>query len=142
MYVYSLSTCVYTHVYHPYQLSFTNQISFPNARNKLFCGQIIIPKQWFKNPGVQLDGLWHWPGVNVNESCVTGFSKKKTWLLFFFFGHALGMQKFPGQGSNPHHSSDPNYSNDNAGSSTAKPAGNSQNTWFLLKRSLGAGGVF
>ena len=36
-----------------------------------------------------------------------------------FFGHAHGLQKFPGQGSNPHHSSD------NARSLTTRPPGNS-----------------
>ena len=35
-----------------------------------------------------------------------------------FFGHIHGMQKFPGQGSNPHHSSDPSHSSDNTGSLT------------------------
>ena len=29
--------------------------------------------------------------------------------LFFFFGHTHGMWKFPGQGSNPQHGSDPNH---------------------------------
>ena len=37
----------------------------------------------------------------------------------FVFGCAHGMQKFPGQGSDLHHSSD------NAGSLTTKPPGNS-----------------
>lgn len=36
---------------------------------------------------------------------------KKT--FFSLFGHAHCMWKFSGQGSNPHHSSDPSYSNDN-----------------------------
>ena len=49
--------------------------------------------------------------------------------LFYFYlcilGHAHSMRKFPGQGSNPCHSSDPSHSNDNAGSLTTKPQGNS-----------------
>ena len=31
---------------------------------------------------------------------------------FFFFGRAHGMRKFPGQGLNPSHSSDPNHYSD------------------------------
>ena len=33
-----------------------------------------------------------------------------------FSGYAWGMCKFPGQGLNPYHSSDPSNSSDNAGS--------------------------
>ena len=36
--------------------------------------------------------------------------------IFCFFGQACGMQKFPVQGSNLHHSSDPSHSSDNDGS--------------------------
>ena len=35
--------------------------------------------------------------------------------VFVFFGHVCGMWKFLGQGSNPHHSSDPSDCRDNAG---------------------------
>ena len=41
-------------------------------------------------------------------------------IWYFYFGYAHNTQKFPGQGSNPHHSSD------NARSSTARPPGNSK----------------
>ena len=37
---------------------------------------------------------------------------------FFLFGHTHSMQKFPGQGSNPHHSSDSSCNSDNAESLT------------------------
>ena len=37
---------------------------------------------------------------------------------FFFFGCTCGMWKFPGQGSNLHHSSHPNRCSDNNGSLT------------------------
>ena len=38
--------------------------------------------------------------------------------LFYFFGHILGMQKFPDQGWNPSHSSDLSLCSNNAGSLT------------------------
>ena len=43
---------------------------------------------------------------------------------FFFFGFTCGMWKFPGQGMNPDHSSDPSHSN-NTGSLTSRSPGNS-----------------
>lgn len=46
-------------------------------------------------------------------------------VLFFFFDCAHGMLKFPGQGSNSRHSSDPSHSGDNARSLTTRPPGNS-----------------
>ena len=39
-------------------------------------------------------------------------------LFFFFVGHAHGLQKFPDQGLNPHHSSNPRCCSDNTGSLT------------------------
>ena len=39
-------------------------------------------------------------------------------VCLFVFGHANTMWKIPGQGSNPHHSSNPSCCRDNAGSST------------------------
>ena len=39
-------------------------------------------------------------------------------VCLFVFGHAQGMQKFPGQGSNPCHSSNPSHSSDNPRSLT------------------------
>lgn len=45
--------------------------------------------------------------------------------LFFFSATPTAMQKFPGQGLNPHHSSNPNHSNDNTGYLTTEPSGNS-----------------
>ena len=38
--------------------------------------------------------------------------------LFIYFGHTGGRQKFPGQGSNLHHSSNPSHTSNNAGSLT------------------------
>ena len=46
------------------------------------------------------------------------------------FGHIHGMQKFPGQGSNPHHSSDLSHRSDDVRSLTARPPGNSGNNIF------------
>ena len=43
------------------------------------------------------------------------------------------MQKFPGQGSNTHHSSDPNHSSDNTRSLTLRPPGNSQMYYFVVR---------
>ena len=40
-------------------------------------------------------------GVLVIYCCITNYHKhglKTTQIFFFFFGHAHGMQKFPGQG--------------------------------------------
>ena len=45
-------------------------------------------------------------------------SSEGLWLFFYYFGHALGMQKFLGQGLNPHHSSDLSQCSDNTGSLT------------------------
>ena len=36
----------------------------------------------------------------------------------FVFGHTLGLQKFPGQGSNPQHNNNQSHSSDNAESLT------------------------
>ena len=48
-------------------------------------------------------------------------------MIFFssFFCQTCSMQKFPGQGSSHHHSSNPSHSCDNAGSLTIRPPGNS-----------------
>ena len=42
-----------------------------------------------------------------------------------FFGCNHGIQKYPGEGSNPQHSSDPKHSNDKFGSITTIPPENS-----------------
>ena len=47
-------------------------------------------------------------------------------LFFFFFGQAGGMQRFPGQGSNPCHSHGLSHSSDNTRSLTTRSPGNSQ----------------
>ena len=39
-------------------------------------------------------------------------SQKKCFFLFIYFGHACGMQKYRGQGSNLHHSSNLSDSSD------------------------------
>ena len=44
--------------------------------------------------------------------------------LLVCFGCVHGMQTFPSQRSNPHHSSNLSHSSDNAGSLTARPPGN------------------
>lgn len=46
------------------------------------------------------------------------------WGFFFFFGSASTMREFPGQGSNPNHSSD------NAESSPTRPPGNSHSPCY------------
>ena len=43
------------------------------------------------------------------------------------------MKKFPGQGWNPHYSSNQNHSSDNAGSLTPRPPGNSDPTFYMGK---------
>ena len=48
--------------------------------------------------------------------------------LIYYFGLAHGMQKFPGQGSNPHHSSHRSHCSNNAESSTCRV------TWKLLSQ--------
>ena len=45
--------------------------------------------------------------------------------------HTHGMRKFPGQGSNPHHSSNPSCCRDNTGSSTTRTPGNSSSQTVL-----------
>lgn len=52
--------------------------------------------------GVQVSLLQMW----VSESSL--------FFLFFFFFCIRGVQKFPGKGSNPHHSSDPSHCGDSA----------------------------
>ena len=51
------------------------------------------------------------------------------WEHFFFFGRTHVMKKFPGQGMNPHHSSNQSLSSDKAGSLTLWPW---ENTWEHL----------
>ena len=56
-------------------------------------------------------------------SYITTFNFAQSVTLFFFFflwggGQAHGTRRFPGQGSNPNHSSDLSHSSDNAGSLT------------------------
>ena len=46
--------------------------------------------------------------------------------FFFFFFCVHGMQNFPGQGPNPHHSSGLSHSSDDARSFPARPPGHSQ----------------
>ena len=41
-------------------------------------------------------------------------------VIFPLFGHTHDIWKFPGQGKNPHHSSNPSHSTDNAGSLTPR----------------------
>ena len=41
-------------------------------------------------------------------------SQTNSKITTFSFGHTSSMQKFPGQGSNPDHSSDLNHSSENA----------------------------
>ena len=62
--------------------------------------------------------------------------------FLFFFGHPHSTQKFPGQGAtpNPHHSSDPSHSNDNARSLTSRPLGNSGKPFKLIH--LGHAGLW
>ena len=58
--------------------------------------------------------------------------------LFLFFsggrGHTHGMQKFPGQGSDPHHSRNQSYSNDNTRSLTHCATGNSCIYFFNIPK--------
>ena len=49
------------------------------------------------------------------------------------FGCAWDIEKFPGQGLNLCHASDPSHFSDNAGSLTTSPPGNSQNHISLMK---------
>ena len=59
------------------------------------------------------------PAMDGNSGCSTCPPCLNTASLpFFFFGPSLGMQKFPGQGLDMHHSSNTSHSSDNAGSST------------------------
>ena len=52
-----------------------------------------------------------WRGKKFNKCAL---------FYFIYFGHACSMQKFPGQGLNPHHSSDPSHSDDNTRCSTCR----------------------
>ena len=54
--------------------------------------------------------------------------------IFFFFCCAGGMQKFPDQGSNLYHSSDPSHGSDNTRSLTHEPPGNSNTISLVGKR--------
>ena len=51
------------------------------------------------------------PAMNIYSFYI---EKHKCFSSFFLFGHAHGMWKFPGQGSNLHHSSNPSCFSDNA----------------------------
>ena len=69
--------------------------------------------------------FWDWKQAkNKHDYLIfkifTSLTYKLVFLLLFwgFFGHAHGIQKFLGQGSNPHHSSNQSYSSDNIRSLT------------------------
>ena len=55
--------------------------------------------------------------IIVILQCSVNFCYTAKWpsISFFLFGHAWGMQEFPGQGSDPHHSSYLSQSGDNTG---------------------------
>ena len=55
---------------------------------------------------------------------------RKDEFSFSFFGHAHGMWKFLGHGSNPSHSSNPSHCSNNTGSLTHCPQGNSDRWVF------------
>ena len=56
------------------------------------------------------------------------------YIFFFFFCCAGGMQKFPDQGSNLYHSTDPSHGSDNTRSLTHEPPGNSNTISLVGKR--------
>ena len=67
---------------------------------------------WFSNlRSGQKEQLVHVKDRNTRKYSGTDQSLR---LFFFFFGHAHGMWKFPGQGSNPCQFSDPGCCSDNA----------------------------
>lgn len=55
-------------------------------------------------------------------------------ILLLFFGRAHGIQKFPRQRSNLHHTSDPIHSSDNTRFLASEPPGNSSIYYFFLQR--------
>ena len=80
---------------------------------------------------------------NIEKSCKF---RRTTHLLFiqihqffFFFGCTHDVQKFPGRGSNLHHSINLSHSSDSARSLTTRPSGNAPpiwNTWNILSLSM------
>ena len=56
--------------------------------------------------------------------------------FFFFFGHAYSMRKFPGQGGNPYHCSNPSCSSDNT-RPTEPPRGLLEASFFSFFLFLG-----
>ena len=73
--------------------------------------------------------LVHSTAVDSWVLLVSGHYKQYWYEYSTFFGHNCSMWKFPGRVSNPHHSSDPNHSSNNAGSLTTRPPGNS---WYNI----------
>ena len=60
------------------------------------------------------------------------FSFPHFFSFFFLFSCTCGIQKFPDQGLNPHHSSDSSHSNDNTGSLTTRLPWSSHSLFFIL----------
>ena len=68
--------------------------------------------------------VWRWRHANTRWLCRSSGNNLAPFL--FFFGQACVMLKFPGQGSNLHHSSD------NTRSITTRQPGNSEIVWILM----------
>ena len=77
---------------------------------------------------------WVWMSLNAGfANCWLGSLEKPLFVFsFFFFGFIHGMQKFPGQGSNMHHSSHLSSCSDNAGSLTHWATREHLNLFFKL----------
>ena len=86
--------------------------------------------------------FYHWKiTINIQISVVFLPTVMYRFFFFFFFGHAHGMWKFLGQGSNLLHSSDPSCYSENAGSLTHRTARECQQ-WTIWKRNKESNDIY
>lgn len=95
----------------------------PSSLSHLF---VLVFKNCNNRKSITGRSLFHWP------ECVFLFYL----FVYFFFGCASSIHKFPGQEWNPSHRSDSSHSSDHTESLNARPPGNSQNVSFNLCTSL------
>ena len=110
---------------HPFSLKYIDKLhwktlfSFPPPLSHVFTSLL------YPNPLILMDVCFPTFQHNYLDK-----SKMLT-ALFFFFGCSRDIWKFPGQGLNPYHSSDPSCCNDNRGSLTRCTTGELQ--YYLIE---------
>ena len=118
-FLYFLKSTLYIYFYKSIFSTFFRSLLQTHYQSKVI---III---FFANAPMS-QTLRHYRWHKLNHLFLGVCNEKDTdFFFFFFFGGAPSMQKFPGQGSNPCHSSDLSHSSDTIRPLTARPPWNS-----------------